>query len=122
MAVVIRTKERQSLIDLSIQMYGGVEGVFDLAVANGLSISGEVEAGLRLKVPERLPVDRDVKNYYAKHQLKPSTAWIPDDVQDLIEEDCDCGEFTDEFTEGFTACECGDDVGFSEEFDEEFNQ
>ena len=40
----IKPSSRQSLLDMALQTSGGVEAAFDLAEANGISISEPLEA------------------------------------------------------------------------------
>ena len=62
----------QSVLDVEIQTAGSAEAAFLLAAANGLSITGELDAGDELATVAA--IDRDVFNYYSSNQLKPATA------------------------------------------------
>ena len=65
----------QSLFDIAVQEYGTVEAVFDLAVANNVSITEMLTAGQVIKVPE-LPAEqtnREVVDYLRREGIKPAT-------------------------------------------------
>ena len=64
----------QSLFDLSIQVYGTQEGVLILAMANGLSVTDELEPGSVLKVPEFAEANTEIVSYYRANNIKPATA------------------------------------------------
>lgn len=70
----------QSLFDIAIQVYGSVAYVFELAVANGLSITGELAAGQEIEVPEIEVESKSVRDYYIANQIKPATAIRPEDI------------------------------------------
>jgi len=76
----------QSLFDISIQVYGTVAYVFDLALANGLSITSELVAGQEIEVPELEVESKGVQQYYLANGIKPATAIIKEDLP--IEGDC----------------------------------
>ena len=72
-----RVSENQSLLDISVQMSGGIESAFDLALANGLSITDDLAPGQSLTLVAA--VDSDVVNYYLTRSLTPATALTTDD-------------------------------------------
>jgi len=76
----------QSLFDISIQVYGTVAYVFDLALANGLSITSDLVAGQEIEVPELEVESKGVQQYYLANGIKPATAIIKEDLP--IEGDC----------------------------------
>ncbi len=70
----------QSLLDISVQEYGTVEAVFELALANRLGITSLLEAGQKLVIPEKSPItgetiikDVDVSNYYKENNTRSVT-------------------------------------------------
>ncbi len=65
----------QSLFDIAIQEYGTIEAVFDLAMANGLSVTDTLTAGQVLNVPEVDPavVQPEIVDYYRRHGIRPAT-------------------------------------------------
>ncbi|MDY3352249.1 hypothetical protein PG357_09690 [Riemerella anatipestifer] len=64
----------QSLLDACLQHTGTIEGVFELAMANGLAITDDMEAGQVMKLTEDIKKDRDIFNYYAAKSIQPATA------------------------------------------------
>ncbi|MDY3363316.1 hypothetical protein JSO61_009545 [Riemerella anatipestifer] len=64
----------QSLLDACLQHTGSIEGVFELAMANNLAITDDVQAGAVLQLPEDIKKDRDIFNYYAAKGIQPATA------------------------------------------------
>lgn len=64
----------QSLFDLAIQMGGSVESVFDLAVAQNMSITDLLEVG---HIVEPISAsDKRVFNYYQLKNITPATGDI----------------------------------------------
>lgn len=67
----ITPSDRQSLLDIALQTSGGVGAAFDLAAANDVSISEQLEAGVQL---ETVPVaDKMVLERYTARQIRPAT-------------------------------------------------
>jgi len=70
----------QTLLDIAIQEYGTIESVFELAMANNLSITDMLSAGQKLVLPEvsiiGVPISKNVEilNYYKKNDIHPATA------------------------------------------------
>ncbi len=71
MAIVLHN---QSLLDFAIQHTGNVTNAFEIAKANGLAVSDELEAGVELAIPETVVNDADVLQYYASRSIQPATA------------------------------------------------
>ncbi len=62
----------QSLFDIAIQTSGSIEAVFNLAIANGLSITDDLVPGQTLvNAPV---VDKGIADYYRVKALTPATA------------------------------------------------
>ena len=62
---------QQSLFDIAIQTTGDASAAFELAVANGISITDELETGQEL-TPVNMAV-KEITGYYANRRLKPAT-------------------------------------------------
>lgn len=77
---MVTVLNNQSLFDLAIQVYGSTRYVFDLALANGLSVTGSLEPGQVLEVPEVQTESGDVQRYYEANGIKPSTSLRPEDM------------------------------------------
>ena len=63
----------QSILDIAIQHTGSVENCFAIAVANGLSVSDVLSAGLPAEIPEDVFKNTDVLNYYNAKNIQPAT-------------------------------------------------
>ena len=63
----------QTLLDLAIQECGSLEGVFQLAVLNGLTITDHLSEGNSLKYPSQA-IDRIVRKAFQDNGWKPSSA------------------------------------------------
>nr|WP_315032483.1 hypothetical protein [uncultured Chryseobacterium sp.] len=69
----IKVLNRQSILDISIQYTGDVQKCFDIAIANGMSVSDLLASGTTLTIPDDIEKNPDVINYYASRLLKPAT-------------------------------------------------
>ena len=81
--MIITALHNQSLLDLALQHTGTIESVFELAEANSLNITDEVQAGASLTVP---PLGKGARNgdilaYYTAKNLQPATAFTKEDEQ-----------------------------------------
>ena len=77
---MVTALNNQSLFDIAIQVYGSVAYVFELAVANGISITDELTAGQQIEVPEIEVESKGVQAYFLANQIKPATAIRPEDI------------------------------------------
>jgi hypothetical protein len=68
----IVTLNNQTLLDIAIQEYGTIESIFELAMANDLSIHTSAVAGAVYQIPQ-VKNNTEVLNYYKNQQIKPST-------------------------------------------------
>lgn len=71
---MITVLHNQSLLDISVQHTGTVENCFEIAVANGLSVTEELTPGVQLIIPESVKVNKEVLNYYTSKNIRPATA------------------------------------------------
>ena len=81
--MTITALHNQSLLDLALQHTGTIESIFELAEANSLNITDEVQAGASLTVP---PLGKGARNadilaYYTAKNLQPATAFSKEDEQ-----------------------------------------
>ncbi|QAR31112.1 hypothetical protein EQP59_07100 [Ornithobacterium rhinotracheale] len=71
---------KQSLFDVCLQHTGSIAGIFELAEANNLSITDDVQAGQRLELPPlgggkgEVVQDADILAYYTAKNIQPATA------------------------------------------------
>ena len=86
-------KRRQSLADLAMQVYGDIRGAVEIAVANRIDVTAELEAGAELECPD-ITYDPYIKDYVRKNSITPATELSElDIIQARI--------FTEQFTEEF---------------------
>lgn len=64
----------QSLLDLSIQVYGSSEGVFMLAQENGLSVTDTLVPGQELLYSPDKAIDKRIVRYYRDNSIISATA------------------------------------------------
>ncbi|MEN4762655.1 MULTISPECIES: hypothetical protein [unclassified Chryseobacterium] len=69
----IKVLNRQSILDIAIQYTGDVQKCFDIAIANGMSVSDFLTSGVTLTIPDEMEKNNDVINYYASKKIKPAT-------------------------------------------------
>lgn len=68
----IPIRHKQTLLDIAMQEAGTVEAVFELAVANGISITQDLDA--KIDIPDDFKnKDRMVIEDYARTDVKPVT-------------------------------------------------
>ena len=79
--MTITVLHNQSLLDLALQHTGTIETVFELAEANSLNITDEVQAGAPLYLGEGLGVRNEILAYYTAKNLQPATAFTKEDEQ-----------------------------------------
>ena len=80
----ITAKDRQTLFDIALEAWGRAELAYDLAEANGLSLSDEVEAGRVLVVPTvEGKTDSGVSSAYELNGITPATAASLEEKEEL---------------------------------------
>ena len=79
--MIITALHNQSLLDLALQHTGAIESVFELAEANALNITDDVQAGAPLYLGEGLGVRNEILSYYTAKNLQPATAFSKEDEQ-----------------------------------------
>ena len=79
--MTITALHNQSLLDLALQHTGSIESVFELAEANALNITDDVQAGAPLYLGEGLGVRNEILSYYTAKNLQPATAFSKEDEQ-----------------------------------------
>ena len=89
----VTVRQRQTLADIAIQVYGDLRAVSDIAYANSISMTDGLVPGTVLECPD-VVYDRYLQDYVAENRVSPATARSGKDDMDL-------GIFTDEFTEEY---------------------
>ena len=79
--MIITALHNQSLLDLALQHTGTIESVFELAEANNLNITDDVQAGTPLYLGEGMGVRDEILAYYTAKNLQPATAFSKEDEQ-----------------------------------------
>ncbi|MGV4530512.1 hypothetical protein [Ornithobacterium rhinotracheale] len=64
---------KQSLFDVCLMHTGSIAGIFELAEANNLSITDDVQAGACLELPQVITQDADILAYYQVKNIQPAT-------------------------------------------------
>lgn len=85
----ITVLHNQSLFDVCIMLYGNLDPVFELALANNLSITTILEAGTVLNVPESQFENKEILNYFKIKGIVPATALTSFDTE-IIENNDEC--------------------------------
>ncbi|MCZ2140824.1 MAG: hypothetical protein LC096_05465 [Bacteroidia bacterium] len=84
----------QSIIDLCLQHTGSLNGLVDLAIANGVSITEDLVVGSELVVPKNIANNATVLNFYKRKNIVPA-------IGNTIENQQQLSDFTNEFTNEF---------------------
>ncbi len=72
----------QSLFDVALQHTGTIESIFELATANGISITDDLAAGTPLSLGEgQGERNKDILNYYQAKNIQPATAFSQKDKE-----------------------------------------
>ena len=81
---MITVLHNQSLLDIAVQYTGTIENAFKIAVANGLSLTDELQPGAQLIIPADAEMNNDVVNYFSAKGIQPATGLTENDL--LIEQ------------------------------------
>ena len=81
----IRVLHNQSLLDIADMHTGTVLSAFAISVANGISLTDELEPGSELIIPDDVLTDADIQGYYKAKQVRPATALQPGDSPEPLE-------------------------------------
>ena len=67
------TYEGQSLLDIALQHTGSAETALDIALANGISLSDNLETGATLTLPDTQG-NKPMAQYYTVNKIMPATS------------------------------------------------
>lgn len=70
----------QSLLDVCLQHTGTIESLFEVAMANKISITDDLASGSYLIVNSQ-ETEKDILNYYRAKNIQPATAFSHHDKQ-----------------------------------------
>lgn len=72
--MTIKVLHNQTLLDISIYLFGTAVGAMSLAIANDISLTDDLEVGTVLNVPENSDFEqRLIAEYFQNKSLKPAT-------------------------------------------------
>ncbi len=77
---MITVLNNQSLLDIAVQYTGTIENAFKIAVANGLSLTDDLEPGAQLIIPADVEMNSDVVNYFSAKGVQPATGLTENDL------------------------------------------
>lgn len=63
----------QTILDVSIQTTGSVENCFQIAIANGKSVSDELSTGMSILEATEPKIDEDILSYFKAKKIHPAT-------------------------------------------------
>lgn len=69
----VTVKAMQTVADIAVSVYGDVRAVIDIANANNIKITEDLEPGTILECPEII-YDKQMQDYCRKNKLSPATA------------------------------------------------
>ena len=91
MTVIVQ--QRQTVSDIAIQVYGSVEAAIEIAEANNISVTDDLQPGMSIECPDKV-YDRYLQSYMSARRVNPATAADPEgEVRMKI--------FTEQFTKEF---------------------
>ena len=79
----VKVKDRQSLLDMAVQTAGSMEAAFDLAVANGVSLTDTLDDGQILDTVAA--ENADTVRRYSVQGIQPATALDENDMVALAQ-------------------------------------
>lgn len=82
----VKTLKNQNIIDITLQTKGDFQQLFEVALANGISINEATNAGTRLIIPQS-EENVDILRFYKVKKTIPATAHSAADayIQKLFE-------------------------------------
>lgn len=71
----IKVLHNQTLLDISIYLFGSAVGAMSIAIANNISLTDDLEVGKILNIPENTDFGQQlIAEYFQNKGLKPATA------------------------------------------------
>lgn len=67
----MKVLEAQSLFDISCQSLGSAEAAIQIALLNGISVTGDLRVSQELELPD--VINKSMVTYYANKGLTPAT-------------------------------------------------
>lgn len=69
----VTVKDGQTLADVAVQECGTWEAAVDIALKNGVSLTGNLAAGTKLLLPDGVTENRVMASYCKAHDVTPAT-------------------------------------------------
>jgi len=69
----IEVKRGQSIYDIALTYTGDVANVYDICMANGLSLTDDVQ-GMEIDIPDAISINSKVVNSYSAKKIIPATS------------------------------------------------
>ncbi|WP_035084254.1 hypothetical protein [Aquimarina latercula] len=70
----INVIDKQNVFDITLQGYGTITEVFQVALQNGMGITDTIPAGTTIEIPEnQQATDPEVLEYYNTYKVRPVT-------------------------------------------------
>lgn len=76
---------KQNLLDLALQECGDVRAVFDIALANNISVTDVLFAGMELTIPESEFTQTQIRNYYLGKGRRVATEYTSEQIAPIPE-------------------------------------
>jgi len=70
----MKVLHNQTILDIAVQHTGNVENCFQIAIANGNSVSDMLSAGTNIKESQNANIDTDMVNFFKAKKINPATA------------------------------------------------
>lgn len=86
----VKSLHNQSLFDISVQEYGTIEAVFDLALANNTSVTNNTLSEQNKSIAKidgfeivESVTDNQILTYYKTNNIKPVTGVLTEQIENL---------------------------------------
>ncbi len=80
----IQVLNNQTLIDIAIRYCGTIEALFDLALINEISVTGDLVPGQILKISSVDYGFQEVVNYFDSIEKEPATGLNEESTSDIV--------------------------------------
>lgn len=85
--MTVKILNNQSLLDVALQHTGSAQNAFLIAKENSLSVTAYLVAGYELVIPEGVPFNREMFDFYGSKKVQPATdeTYAGDDIPEELE-------------------------------------
>lgn len=81
----ITIKHNQSLLDIAVQEHGTIVAVIDIAKANNIAVTDDLQPGQILNMPVGNITESNIVNFYKQQSVVPATGLNDDLISNFIE-------------------------------------